>query len=247
MPAEPDAAALRAALAATWPPAETRRVGPWLLRRDGGGGRRVSAATLEARAAVADIDAAATGMREWGQPALFQVWPEDGRLRAALEARGAARHDETALLAAPVAALAAAPWDGSVVVGDAPIALMREIWAEGGIGPGRVAVMTRAPQPRGFLLGRLGDRPVACAFVACAPGGAGGRLAMLHGLEVTAGARRRGVATALMRAAAAWAGVQGAGWLGLAVVAANAPARATYAGLGFREVATYGYHTLPEA
>ena len=34
-------------LHATWPAAETRRAGPWTLRRGDGGGSRVSAATLD--------------------------------------------------------------------------------------------------------------------------------------------------------------------------------------------------------
>lgn len=239
MRAEPDDACLRAALGATWPPVETRRLGPWRLRRGGGGGRRVSAATLEAPDTDADIDAAAAAMREWGQAATFQVWPGDEGLDAALAARGYTRHDASRLLVAAVSGLAVAPWDGAVIVGEAPIALMREIWVAGGIGPDRVAVMTRAAAPRGFLLGRLGDRPVGCGFVAC-----DGPVAMLHGLEVAAPARRQGVGTALTRAAAAWGAMQGAGWLGLAVTEANAGARAAYARLGFREAVAYHYRTL---
>ena len=38
---------LFAALAATWPPAEVRRLGGWTLRRDADAGNRVSAATLD--------------------------------------------------------------------------------------------------------------------------------------------------------------------------------------------------------
>jgi N-acetylglutamate synthase len=34
------------AMEATWPPAATTRLGPWLLRDGKGGGKRVSAATL---------------------------------------------------------------------------------------------------------------------------------------------------------------------------------------------------------
>lgn len=235
---------LRAAMAATWPAAETRRVGPWLLRRDGGGGRRVSAATLEGPFDGSQA-AAAAAMRGWGQAPLFQIWPETVRpgnaaLDAALEAEGYRLHDATRLMAAPVAVLATAPWDVSVIAGPAPIALMREIWAAGGIGPGRVAVMERAAGPRAFLFGRLGDRPAACAFVACH-----GRTAMLHGLEVVAGARRQGVGTAVTRAAAAWAGTEGAEVLALAVLAANTAARAAYGRAGMQEAGRYHYRTGP--
>jgi len=101
-------------------------------------------------------------------------------------------------------------------------------------------VMDRAPGPKAWLLGRTGDAPAACAFVAAAAG-----VAMLHGLEVVAPARRRGLGALLVRAAAAWARDAGATTLALAVAEANAPAIALYRGIGMAEAARYHYRLAP--
>ncbi len=122
------------------------------------------------------------------------------------------------------------------MVCDAPLECQAEIWAAGGVGPARLAVMARARGPKTWLLGRAADRPAAAAFVA-----AHGGVAMLHALEVSPAARRAGLGSAMTRAAARWAADNGAGVLALAVTEANAPARALYAGLGFRESGGYHY------
>ncbi len=118
---------------------------------------------------------------------------------------------------------------------------MAETWAAGGVGPARLAVMARAPQPRTWLLGRLGDRPAGCAFVALH-----GVVAMLHALEIAEVARRRGLGARMTRFAAAWGAARGAQTLALAVTGANTPARALYAGLGMAEVGAYHYRIAPE-
>ena len=82
---------------------------------------------------------------------------------------------------------------------------MAEIGAAGGVGPARLAVMARAPEPRAFILGRLGDRPAGAAFAALHGG-----VAMLHAVEVAPFARRQGLATAIAAAAAAWGLAHGA-------------------------------------
>lgn len=245
MPAEAGAgpagtAGLFAAIDATWPAAEYRRLGPWLLRRGAGGGNRVSAATLvESGAAgrgAADPGAAEAAMRGWGQAPLFMVRPGDEALDDALAARGYRHRDAVVLVAAPVAALAPAEPEPLVVAGDAPLAIMAEIWRAGGVGPERLAVMERVAGPRAFLLGRVGDRPAGCLFVAVA-----GEVAMVHAVEVAPSARRRGVGARMMATAAAWAGGAGARRLALAVTEANAGARALYGALGMTEVAAYHY------
>ena len=71
-----------ALIAATWPPAETVTRGPWTLRRGGGGGSRVSAATLDGP--FADLDGADAVMRGWGQRPLVMIRPGDTALDAAL-------------------------------------------------------------------------------------------------------------------------------------------------------------------
>jgi GNAT superfamily N-acetyltransferase len=113
---------------------------------------------------------------------------------------------------------------------------MEEIWAAGGIGPGRLAIMDRAPEPRAGLICRAADRAAGVGFVAMAEG-----VAMVHAVEVLPDHRRQGVGRLLMRAAANWADRHGGTWLALAVTSANAPARALYEGLGMDEEARYHY------
>lgn len=232
-------------LAATWPPLETAEAGGFLLRRGAGGGNRTSAASLAASLApdgpeAAGIAAAAAGMRAWGQRPLFLVTPGQEALDAALAARGYRLHDPSVLLAAPVATLAEA--GPHALPCTAPLAAMVELWAAGGIGAERLAVMARASGPKSWFLGRHSDSVAGCGFAAVHAG-----VVMLHALEIAPGFRRRGVGAALTRGAAAWGGSAGAGELQLAVTTENAPALALYARLGLGEVLRYHYRRHPDA
>lgn len=100
--------------------------------------------------------------------------------------------------------------------------------------------MARAPEPRLYLLGRLGDRPAGCAFAAIHRG-----TAMLSSLEIAPAARRQGLAARLVRAAAAWSADAGATTLALAVRVENSPARALYAKIGMAELGRYHYRLAP--
>ena len=229
----PCAAALARAMEATWPPASTRRLGPALLREGLGGGGRVSAATMEAPWTQADIDAAEAAMER----ALWRVRAGEDALDAALAARGLALRDPTRLWWAEAARLA--PERPERLTGFAlwpPLAVMRDLWAEGGIGPARLAVMARAPAPRAGLLARVSDRPAGVAFAAVAEG-----IGVVHAIEVAPGLRRRGTAAALLRHAAWWARGHGARHLALAVTEANAPANALYARAGMTPAPGYHY------
>lgn len=176
-------------------------------------------------------------MREAGQAPLVQVLEGQADLDALLAAEGYAVVDPVTLYAGPLAPVAALdlPRLAAYPVWE-PLAVMAEIWAEGGIGPARLAVMRRAPAPRTALLGRAEDRPAGVAFVAVHRG-----IAMVHALEVRAAMRRRGVARHLMIGAARWAAAQGADRLGLAVTRANAGANALYRGLGMQPEGAYHY------
>ncbi|MFO1143742.1 MAG: GNAT family N-acetyltransferase [Amaricoccus sp.] len=229
--------AIYAALQATWPAAEVRRLGPWTLRRGEGGGNRTEAASLEGP--LADIEVAEAAMRAWNQRPLFILRPGEDALDAALAERGYGVPDRNRIYAARAAELAA-PGELNAIPCVAPLAAMVEIWAEGDIGAAKLAVMARAPARRTYLLGRLDDCPAGCAFVAAHAG-----VAMLSALHVTPGARRRGLAGHLLRAAAAWAGQAGAGTLALAVKGDNAPARALYERLGMAEFGGYHYRAAP--
>lgn len=228
---------LFAALDATWPPVSTRQAGGWLVREGLGGGKRVSSASALDDGAAQGIAAAEAAHHALGQPPLFCLREGQDGLDQALAARGYRVLDPVVLLAAPVALIAAHPpahlssfplWP--------PLAITRDIWAAGGTGTARQAVMDRVAAPKTAILGRAADRAAGAVFVA-----AEGDIAMVHALHVAEVARRQGLARNLMRAAAAWAHDQGARTLALAVTRANAPANALYAALGLVPVGHYHY------
>ncbi|MFN3262598.1 MAG: GNAT family N-acetyltransferase [Pikeienuella sp.] len=231
--------ALFAALDATWPAAETRERAGWLLRRGAGGGRRVSSATaLHPDADIADAEA---GLAAWGQSPVFRISGAETALDAALEARGYAVEAPSVLFSTPAASLLDdRPETARVVRGSGRVALMEEIWAAGGIGPARLAVMDRAAPPKAFMLARLGDRPAAVAFIAAAGG-----VAMIHAVETLPEHRRKGAARMLLAAAARFAVETGAETLALAVEAKNERAIPLYLSLGMGERARYHYRVKP--
>jgi GNAT superfamily N-acetyltransferase len=234
---------LDAALGATWPALETRTLGPLTLRRGGGGGSRVSAATLDADGLPGGdiLDAAEATMRSWTQAPTWRVRAGQADFDATLAARGHAIVDPTLFYAAPAAALADPP-PPRLAAFDIwpPLAIQHDIWREAGIGPARIAVMHRASGPRTALFGRAADHPAATGFLAAHDG-----IAMLHALEVRPAQRRHGLARHLVAHAAAWALRHDCATLAVAVTEANAPARALYAGLGMAEAGGYHYRKGP--
>ncbi len=233
----PAALRLLAAVDATWPPAETLAEGGWVVRRGAGGGKRVSAASSALAGALPDPAAAVAAMARWAQPPLFRLGEGEDALDGALSAAGYRLIDPVVIRGAPV---------GRLVTGDdetarlirlsTALALAEEIWAAGGIGPGRLAVMARVEGPKTALLAREGDRPVGVAFVAC-----DGDIAMIHAMEVLSAERRRGAGRRLVAGAANWAAEHGAAWLALAVTEANGPALALYDRLGMGPLTRYHY------
>ena len=223
--------ALATAMEATWPPAAAWLDGPWRLRDGAGGGNRVSAATPEAGWTEDDIALAEAAM----PAALFMIRPQDAALDAALQKRGYARVDPVVIYAAATAGSAPPPrmatfphWPPRQVAAD--------IWAEGHIGPARLAIMHRALGPKTAILARACDRAAGVAFVALH-----GNIALLHALEVSLPFRRQGCARNILRAAAHWARDHGADTLALAVTEANQGARALYASQGMQGVGQYHY------
>lgn len=223
-------------MAATWPAAGMRSLGPFTLRDGAGGGQRVSAATAEAEFTGAELEAAIAAMPE----PLFAIYPERGAvdqaLDAALAAKGYAVHDPVVAYAAPVAALTGDLPFLTAFPHWPPLETVRGVWAEGGIGPGRVEVMARVQGPHVAIMGRAGDRPSGAVFVALQ-----GDIAMVHALEVRPAQRRQGMGGHLLRAAANWAAEAGAKSLSLVVTERNAAARALYARAGMAEVGRYHY------
>lgn len=228
----PTPAALFAAMEATWPAAAAWRLGPWWLRDGAGGGKRASAATIAAGWTPDDIGQVEAAMP---QGALFLLRPEDAALDAALSARGYAIVDPVLTYAACTADFAAPPHMATFAHWP-PLQIAVDLWADGQIGPARLAVMQRAPGPKAAILARLKDRAVGVAYVALHAD-----IALLHALQVSPAHRRQGSAQNLLAAAAHWAADHGAATLALIVTTANLPARALYERLGMHPLGGYHY------
>lgn len=238
----PDLPKLYSVIDATWPSAARRAVGPWTVRLDGRGGNRVSATTAEAPVTDGDIPLAEFAMKEAGQKPLFMLRAGEDTLDQLLDERGYIIKDVSNLYAAPIDLIATKrPPPVTTFEVWPPLAAQVEVWANGGIGQGRLDVMDRARPPKTTLLGRIDDTPAGTGFVAIAAD-----CAMIHALEIAKEHRRKGLAVHLTRAAAFWAKSQGASYLTLVTTEANVGANALYASLGMTHVGQYHYRTLPE-
>ena len=238
----PSARKLYAVIDGTWPAAAKQALGPWTVRLDDSGSSRVSAATAEAPFEAADVAEAETAMREAGQLPLFMIREDDDTLDQILEARGYAIKDPVNMYAATIDQIATGrPPPVTTFEAWPPLAVQTEVWAQGGIGKGRVAVMDRARHPKTTLLGRMNDRPAGTVYI-----GIAGDCAMIHALQIAADHRRQGLAVHLTRAAACWARDNGAAYLTLVTTVANEGANALYASLGMTLVGHYHYRILPE-
>jgi GNAT superfamily N-acetyltransferase len=235
-----NAADLFPAIAGTWPPSALREIGPFTVPEPDAGGNRVSAARLidaAARSASKEgLDAAESAMKAEGRAPLFQVIDHQDGLSDALDQRGYITRDATDLLVIRTADLAAAPPPVTAFTIWPPLAIQTEIWDAGGIDAPRRAVMDRAQFPKTSLFGRINDKPAGAAFI-----GVHDDVAMLHALEVAPVARRAGLASTMMRAAADWAQKEGAAWFSVLVTQQNTGAQKLYASLGLKPVGTYRY------
>lgn len=232
----PTPSKLYSALAATWPAARVIDARPWAIRDGSGGGQRVSSALAQSAVTENDIETAVTAMQAVGQPALFMIRDDDTDLDRWLDARGFDVLDSSQIYVARARDLAQSYPITTIIPAWPPLAIQLEIWAIGGVGDARVAVMNRAGVPKTSLVTRIKDSPAATVFLAQT-----GSITMLHALEVGPNHRRRGVGEITVRAAAKWAVDQGSDWLALAVTHANSAANALYRKLGMAPVAGYHY------
>ena len=239
----PDARTLCDVIDATWPAAEKQTQGPITLRRGLAGGSRVSAATATSPVRAEDRLVAETTMRDWGQTPQFMIRPGEEALDAGLADAGYAVKDQTVLYAAPIADIAAIkpPPVTSFQVWP-PLQTQRDIWATGGIGPERIAVMLRADCRKSSFLGRINDRPAGTVYA-----GINNDIAMLHALEILPHSRRLGLAANLTRAVAIWGQKHRVTHIALATTQANEGANALYASLGMHLVGQYHYRIKVDA
>ena len=180
-------------------------------------------------------------MRALGQAPLFMVRPGDEALDAALEARGYAMRDAVVIYACPVAQLTDQPLPRVTAFAIwPPLAIMREIWVTGGIGPSRMAIMDRVAGVKTGVLARHRDKPGGAAFAAIHDG-----ICMVHAVEIPSHQRKQGVAGWIMRGTAFWAAEHGAHTLSVMCTRDNTGANALYQSLGMDAVGHYHYRYLP--
>ena len=227
---------------ATWPAAARHTAGAFVVREGRGGGQRVSSATVEGRWSEADISAAEAKQRALGQAPLFMIRSGECDLDAALAARGYLVKDPVHVYAcAPAILTDPPPKPMSAFALFPPLAIMRDLWVEGGIGADRLAVMERAECQKTAILGRVRDRASGVAFVAIHSG-----TAMMHALYVTPDQRRQGSAVNMVRKAAQWAQDHDAQRFSVLVTEANQEARSLYTSLGMELVGKYHYRSTQE-
>lgn len=227
---------------ATWPAARCETKGCFVIRDGKGGGKRVSAATLCDEFSASDISIAATAMRALGQNPIFMVRPDEARFEQTLNERGYLKVEPTNLYLAQASDLARddIPRTSAIPVTE-PLQIMKEIWANGGIGPERLDVMTRACAPKTGIISRHNDKPAGAAFLAMCD-----QVTMLHALEILPEMRRQGIARWAMHRAGAWTLRQGGTWVAVACTQENDAANGLYLSLGMRLMGTYHYRIHPE-
>ncbi|WP_417269005.1 GNAT family N-acetyltransferase [Celeribacter sp.] len=226
---------LWAVLEATWPPVSCERFGPFVWREGAGGGQRVSAASASAPVSEDQLDLIEARFNSLGRDPLFQVRDNSVAFDRLLDERGYDVVDPTILMLSSIDRFPMEVPD-KVYTSWPPVAVQREIWAEGDVDAARVAVMERVSCAKTSLLARLGDAPAGAGFVAVS-----NRIAVVHALEVNVSARRHGVARAMLALAAYWAREQDATHLALQVTQANAAAASLYSSLGMKAVGQYHY------
>lgn len=226
---------------ATWPPARKWSVAGWAIRDGQGGGQRVSAATAAKIGEIPEIAVAETEMADLDQPLLFQIRPGESALDQALATRGYDVRDPVNLYLCEISDLVLhAPDRMSAFAVFPPLSIMKDIWLEGDIGPGRIAIMHRADTPKTTIFARTNDRPSGTAYVGISQG-----CAMLHALEVAQTMRRQGSAVNIMGKAAVWAQDMGASHFSVLVTQQNEAANRLYTSLGMQVVGKYHYRRKP--
>lgn len=215
----------------------------------GGTGRANAASSLdpapdpELPARIARIEAR---YRRLGLVPRFRATPLDPPgLAAVLRARGYVERDETVILVAPIAAVAAP--DAEVVAADAP----DEAWI-GVISTTEYQSEARRAEKRGspgllaadgaWLTLRVDGAAAASLSVV-----ADGLIAGFFDLAVRPEFRRRGLAQRITRAGADWAAARGAAWLFAQVAETNAASRGMCARLGMEEAYRYRYYVPGDA
>lgn len=218
--------------------------GPFVVRRFlGGTGRANAACGLDPRpdpGLAARIDRIEAFYARMGQVCRFRSTPLDPEgLAPMLEARGYRRHDESQVIAGPIAGFAR-PDPAAEFLDTPEDRWMAVVATAEHQSPARRAEKTGQAAllavPAAWVLLHEDGVPAASAFVTTH-----GPLAGLFDLAVRPAFRRRGLGQRVMAAAADWARRQGAGWAYAQVACTNRASLALNAGLGLVERYRYVY------
>lgn len=220
-----------------WPSLETMVAGPWLLRFANGYSKRAnSATTLGAEVDMDDAMVAHLSARAaaWRIPPVVRVTPlcRSG-LEARLAAQGFAAIEPTFAMAGEIAGDMAP--DPRVVFPPTPdmdwIAANAASYGGAKSNAAHLKAILERIRPQAAFARLVADgAPVAWGIGVIERGMVG-----LQDIVVAPSARGRGVGRALVRSLMAWGRNNGASHAYLHVLAANAPARAIYHALGFRD------------
>lgn len=230
-----------------WPALRVALVDGWVARFADGFTKRANSANPihgplheENRDLAARVERVEQLYRAAGQRPIFRLSPlAPAPLEPLLDARGYARIDETVVETADLAAMAVAADPGFQELGGAadwvePASILQQEPAA--TRPTLRAMLERMVPRAAFGLLLRDGAPAACGLAVVE-----GDLVGLFEIAVDPTRRREGLGLAMTRSLLAWGRRQGASSGYLQVVAGNAPARALYAGLGFRESHRYWY------
>lgn len=231
----PEVLDVDAVISSTWPAETVRSVGGFSLR-EGGGGQRATATTLDSNFDIDALNRAEQAMAGRAE-ALFRVRPGQIELDAALDGKGYMTRDATVILAAPTEIVADRPLPKVSAFNIwPPLAIMEEIWTMSDVGPDRQAIMHRADVAKTGILGRTSGQAAGVGFVACDQ-----KIAMIHAVAVLPDLRRQKAAENMMISAGKWAQDIGAVWMSTLCTCSNLTANKLYASMGFKPLGQYHY------
>lgn len=225
-----------------WPALQTVLADGWVVRFSEGYTKRANSACAllpEPKPVAAVAEEITRLYARHGQPPIVRLTPLAGAGDADwLAAHGWRRLDETLILTAPLAGLAA---DAAVTVAGRP----GEAWLAGFAAGNRYGPAVRPTLEK--MLAAIRPQAGYATLVEEGEARAYGLAVVERGMVglfdilVEEGHRGRGLGRRLVSALMAWGRAQGAGEAYLQVMAANAPARALYGQLGFGEAYRYAY------